>query len=80
MATGTANPTEAKWGYKFGVDGLVDIAQAAVQLGGVHRRTVVRWARDGLIRIGEVGRAGKQRGRLKVCKRSLSDYIKSCER
>lgn len=80
MVVATANPTETKWGYRFGVDGLVDIAEAALQLGGVHRRTVERMAKDGLIRIGEVGRANKQRGRLKVCKRSLSDYIKSCER
>jgi hypothetical protein len=80
MATVTASPTETKWGYRFGVDGLVDITEAASQLGGVHKRTVERMAKDGLIRMGEIGRANSQRGRLKICKRSLADYIKSCER
>jgi|688.fasta_scaffold483403_2 excisionase family DNA binding protein len=80
MATGTANPTDTKWGYRVGVDGLVDIAEAAKLLGGVHRRTVERMAKDGLLRRCEIGRAGKQRGRIKICRRSLMDYIRSTER
>jgi hypothetical protein len=55
---------DKKWGYRFGVDGIV---KCSVE-------TVERRIRDGDIR------SGKDHGRLVICKRSLTDYIAGLEK
>lgn len=70
----TLTDADRKCGYRFGVDGLVTIADAAKMLGNCSERTVERRLADGLFRCGREG------GRCVICKRSLTDYIATLER
>jgi hypothetical protein len=65
---------DKKWGYRFGVDGIVNPKDAAELLGKCSVETVERRIRDGDIR------SGKDHGRLVICKRSLTDYIAGLEK
>lgn len=66
--------SDRSWGYRFGCDGIVSLADAAVMLAGVSTRTVERRIVDGLLRPGKLG------GRLVICRRSLNEYISTLEK
>lgn len=66
--------SDRKWGYRFGVEGIVSLEEAAAMLAGCSTRTVERRIEQGLIRPGKHG------GRLVICKQSLLDYIASLEK
>jgi hypothetical protein len=65
---------DKKWGYRFGVDGIVNTADAAILLGKRSVETVERRIAEGCFR------SGKDHGRLVICKRSLLDYIAGLEK
>lgn len=62
-----------RWGYPFGVDGVVDMDEACRMFGNVNRITVDRRAHDQLIR------KGKDKGRVVFCVRSIKRYLASTE-
>ena len=68
------NEADRKHGYRFGVDGLMNIEEVAKVLGGCTTRTVENRIADGCFR------SGKDKGRLVVCRRSLMDYIAGLEK
>lgn len=69
----TLNITAAsEWGYEFGVDGVVTMSEAMTLLALSHD-TIKRRAAEGRLRIGRDG------GHVKVCRRSISDYLRQIE-
>ena len=68
---------DAKFGYRFGIDGLVSLEEACRFLGGINRDTLNKYAAQGLIRKGK--RSGLRYGRVVICKRSLEEYASSLE-
>mgnify|MGYP006373262271 CR=1 FL=1 len=66
-----------QWGYPFGADGLLTLAQACEKLAMSHD-TLSRLAESGKLRVGR--HAGNlRRGKSVVCKRSIEAYLKSIE-
>lgn len=65
---------ERKWGYQFGIDGTVDLEEAAKILGGCDTQTVERRIAAGFLRV------GKDVRRVIICKRSLMQYLARCEK
>lgn len=65
-------PADLKWGYPFGVDGVVG-SEAAAALLDCHRTTLYTLCNDGKIR------RGKLNNRAKFCRRSITDYLRSLE-
>lgn len=78
MTTRLPSPAEKRWGYPFGEKGLVPIADAA-ELLGVSERTVERRIEEGYLRRGYAKPGVPQSGTV-ICRRSLMDYLASCER
>jgi hypothetical protein len=68
------NEADAKWGYRFGIDGVVSIEQAQSALANASRNSINRRIADGLLRT------GKDVGRVVICKRSLTNYIAGLEK
>lgn len=66
-------PADEKWGYQFGVDGLLSAEDACNFLGGCHRHTLDNYAADGKIRKGKSG------NRIVICRRSLEEYVSNIE-
>lgn len=62
-----------RWGYTFGVDGVVDFESACEMFGGISRQTMDRRAEKQLIR------KGKDAGRIVFCVRSIRRYLASTE-
>lgn len=76
MATKTTNKNDT-WGYPFGADGVVLLAEACEQL-QISDDTLMRYAAKGLLRLGRHA-GNKRRGKVTVCKRSIEIYLKSTE-
>ena len=72
--TKPTSAADAKWGYQFSIDGLMDVDEAETFLGDVSRRTPYRRTAKGLIRT------GKDAGRTVFCRRSVVEYAASLER
>jgi hypothetical protein len=66
-------PADERWGYPFGVDGLMGTDEACRFLGGCHRHTLDNIASEGNIRKGKSG------NRIVICRRSIEDYVSSIE-
>ncbi len=66
---------DEKWGYRFGVDGVVSQAEASKLLANASVSTLERRAADDLIRDGKDGER-----RVVYCRRSLMNYIASLEK
>lgn len=64
---------ERKWGFAFGVDGLMNLEEARQHLGNMSRKTVDRLAEACHIRRGKVG------ARVVFCRRSVVEYVKTVE-
>lgn len=77
MATATAktgvSPAEQRWGFPFGVDGLMTTAEAC-ELLKVSRYVVYR-----AVNRGDIRRSGEGKG-MRLCKRSVQVYLRSLER
>jgi hypothetical protein len=69
---------DRQWGYRFGVDGVVCPRDAMARL-SIGRTTLWRKLRSGLIRYGKEPGDSRQ-SRVRICSRSLEDYIKGLER
>lgn len=78
MATTLTRPSDQKWGYPFGEEGLMSLEQAAEFLGGVSKRTVYRLIEAGRIRAGNIGPGS--RSHSKICRKSIRLYVKGCEK
>ena len=67
--------TEAdkKWGYQFGVDGVMDVKTASAFLGNISHDTLSRYAANGWIR------KGKLHGRVGFCTRSVKSWLSQRE-
>ncbi len=73
-ATKKVRPTsDAKWGYKFGADGLMSGEEAETFLGGISRRTLYRMVDAGKIR------KGRLTGKIVLCRRSVVQYASGRE-
>lgn len=81
MIASTKEPTSAekRWGYRFGIDGLVSKAEAMEKLAIRSDRTLRRYDRRGLIRVG-YRIPGVPGSGVVVCKRSLTDHLAACEK
>ena len=66
-------PADRQWGYKFGVDGLMNTEEARQWLGGVSRRTLGRRMAQGKIRRGFNGH------KVVLCRRSVIEHANSLE-
>jgi hypothetical protein len=72
-----AAKTEHAWGYDFGAEGVLDMDEAA-RLAGCSTQTLWRLREKNALRIGKhLGNIRK--GKAVVCRRSLSEYLKSIE-
>jgi hypothetical protein len=78
-ATKTQKPADQRWGYRFGCDGIVPSDEARTLLGGVCDRTLRRYRSRNLIRVG-YRQPGNPASGVVVCRRSLMDYLASCEK
>lgn len=80
MKAQVATPAEAKWGYRFGVNGTCTVEEAARRL-SVTTRTVWTMINQGLIRKGNIITTTKAgaRGKAVICRRSLDDHLAACE-
>lgn len=80
-ATKPAQPklsgADAKYGYAFGVEGLMSL-QAAMDHLDIGRTALMRLVTKGTIRAGRGEGDAKQR-RYRVCRRSVLDYCKTLE-
>lgn len=76
-AKSTESPAEQKFGYQFGIEGLMTLKQAAAHL-SVSRTTLFDLVDKGRIRVGRSPGEAQQR-RYRFCKRSILDYCKSLE-
>lgn len=68
------NEADAKWGYRFGEDGIINLEDAAAMLAKASTQTV-----ENRIKAGKI-RSGKDVGRLVICKKSLVEYIAGLEK
>ena len=66
------SPAERKFGYPFGVDGVVGRKQAEHLL-ACHTATLYRLCKRGMIRRGRLG------SRARFCRRSIGDYLRTLE-
>lgn len=66
-----------KWGYPFGVDGVVLLKEACETL-ATSEDTIYRLAEQGKLRLGRHA-GNKKRGRTVVCKKSMVAYLNSIE-
>lgn len=71
--TGLLDPIDAKWGFQFGVDGVMGTTQACEFLGGISRDTLDRLAKDGLIRKGKIG------SKVAICLKSARHFLSGLE-
>ena len=71
-ASETMSPAERKFGYPFGVDGVIGRKQAE-QLLACHTATLYRLCQKGIVRRGRLG------GRARFCRRSITEYLRSIE-
>jgi excisionase family DNA binding protein len=62
------------FGYTFGVDGVMKMS-AACEFLDVSRATIDRLAESNKIRIGKIGN-----GQVRICRRSINDYVRSLEK
>lgn len=62
------------YGYEFGCDGLLSVSEVEERL-GVSRSTIWRMCNDGTLRKGK----DEARRMVRICKRSVLEYIKSLE-
>ena len=76
-----ANVSEAekRWGYVFGVDGVVGRNEALTLLGVRSPRSLYRYGSEGLVRVG-YRRPGKQSSGLVVDRRSIVAFNRSREK
>lgn len=65
----TERPADKMFGYKFGVDGLLSVSEAA-ELLSVHRMTIYR-----MLARNELRMAKTPTGRSRICRRSVTNYI-----
>lgn len=68
---------DAKHGYRFGCDGVVDLATACDLLGLSSKSTVTEYGKRGFIRIGK-HKAGPS-AKSAVCRRSIAEYLATLE-
>jgi hypothetical protein len=66
-------PADRKWGYRFGVDGIVKAKEAQTMLGNLSRSCLDKRAVEGKIR------RGKEGGRTVFCARSIRQYLQGLE-
>jgi hypothetical protein len=66
-------PADRKWGYRFGVDGIVTAKKAQEMLGNLSRSVLDKRAVSGVIR------RGKEGGRTVFCTRSIREYLHNLE-
>lgn len=69
-----SSAADRKFGYRFGVDGIVNLDDALKMLAGCSRATLDRRCEEQKIRKGRDG------NRVVFCVRSLKDHIASLER
>jgi hypothetical protein len=69
-------PADELWGFPFGVDGLVTLAEAQRRLAGCSADTIERLVAKGQLRKGKMPCGGRRVG---ICARSLQHYISSME-
>ncbi|MFG0332543.1 MAG: helix-turn-helix transcriptional regulator [Maioricimonas sp. JB049] len=62
------------YGYQFGCDGLLTVREVEDLL-RVSRSTIWRMCADGTLRKGR----DEARRKVRICRRSVSEYIKSLE-
>lgn len=65
---------DASWGYSFGELGTLSVADACSFI-GVHRTTLYRYCNRHLIRKGRL--PGSRA--VRICKRSLTEFVRSME-
>lgn len=70
--------TQNKWGYSFGADGVVDLAEARLLL-ACCKNTVLSLAARDLIRKGIHKGTEAKSGKAVICRRSISLYLQSIE-
>lgn len=82
MATATAATTtellseaDKRFGYRFGVDGVMGFDEACTFMGNISRDTLYRRIADELIRKGR----HPKNGRSVVCRRSVTSYVSKLE-
>lgn len=77
MATATkkpaTSPADQRWGFPFGVDGLMTTAEAC------ERLRVSRYVIYEAIKRGDIRRSGENKG-MRLCRRSVEIYLRSQER
>jgi len=73
MSTQTKSPADEKHGYEFGCDGVLDVSEAGEKL-GVCERTVWNYINQERFRHGR-----HPDGKKIICRRSLTEYIRSLE-
>lgn len=69
----TDNNADTSYGYAFGIDGVVSMQETCKLLGDVSRDTVDRLCEARKLR------RGKTDGLVRICRRSLTNYIRSLE-
>ena len=69
----SSTPADRKFGYRFGVDGLMAQEEAIEFLGNPSLSTIDRRVEEGKLR------RGKDKGRVVLCRRSVVEYVASCE-
>ncbi|WP_010587880.1 hypothetical protein [Schlesneria paludicola] len=65
--------TDRKWGFPYGVDGLLSFEKTQELLGGMSRTSIERHVKSGLLRKGGSGK-------VYFCKRSVYDFIRTLEK
>ena len=69
--TGTS-PADQRWGFQFGVDGLMTTPEACEFL------KVSRYVIYALVKAGSIRRGGQRKG-MRLCKRSVQAYARTLE-
>lgn len=69
-----ASPDDAKWGFTFGVDGVLDCLKACDFL-GVSRTSLYRLADQGRIRRRVMKLRGEVSGKACFCRKSLQLFL-----
>lgn len=67
------SPADQRWGFPFGVDGLMTTQEACDLL------RVSRYVVYNAINRGDIRRSGENKG-MRLCKRSVQVYLRSQER
>ena len=78
MAGTTLGPADQRWGYAFGIDGVVSYAEARRRLGDMPERTFYKLLNTGVLRKGLRKRRWRRSGGI-ICARSLATYLASLE-